>query len=990
MALVVITGPANVGKSGLVREHLSRALRAGGYSLLLLPAAPDVTRALQEIAADEPVGVAVKTFDAYLDGLWYALGDGRSIVSSPQRRLILSEIVRERILPKNGTTRNPGGYVGVLSRLAGRAAEGEWETLGGARAGVTAARADAAAPETDASRREVLGDDFVGCIAAYRERLARAGLVERSEAHRRAVAALQPGMLPSSVAIHRFTGFTTAQEAYLARVAPLTDVLVSLTYSPDIPATFGAAGTVAGLSALGTVREIEARTDYSASAELVRIERCLGESGDGTVAAEGAVVLSEAWGEGAESARIVREVQDALALGVRAERIAVVFREPGARMRSLGAAFDEAGIGHDWDVQIPFGRIPLGRAVLGVLGLTAPEPDESTVIDLLRSPYSPAGRGAMDALDARMRRHGASGWPRLQAWCLEADAAAGRFLREAHRAAAMIGKEQARSQWHGLLMRMLGRARAAGVGSDADMLADAGVVRVVMETLEGMRVLGGQAVAAADLAAVLRETAVTLASPERAGHVQVMSAERIRGRRFECVIAGGLVAGEFPRRVREDVLSAPGMREVFAMAGIDVSERGGTDVERLLFYQVVTRASRRLVLSWQSHDHDGKPLRPSILLEELLDLYRDPATGEYFAGKPPHHTLGLDGLALHSTGPNTPRRGWRAIAAGEDADPALVDGDAEWRVAEAARRIAPGTRGLGGAVKEQLASREVFSASEIETYLQCPFRWYAERVIRPRELDVRLDAAAAGRTAHEIMRRFYVEFRERAGEERVTPESLGLARDVHREIAHAVLAECRSGSVVEEAGMRAAALGTARLIEADATLLPGMAPRYLEWSFGMDEGDAPEVFGDFALAGRIDRIDANQSHLVVSDYKLGAVTSARGMQAFDAEGLVQLPLYALVASRRLGLGVAGGLYRSVKGGRPRGFVGTALAGEGFVRTDRADAAGIEELLAGAVARAAEAVRCIRRGAIDPQPRRGACPAYCGARQFCTEWRPGRG
>lgn len=190
--------------------------------------------------------------------------------------------------------------------------------------------------------------------------------------------------------------------------------------------------------------------------------------------------------------------------------------------------------------------------------------------------------------------------------------------------------------------------------------------------------------------------------------------------------------------------------------------------------------------------------------------------------------------------------------------------------------------------------------------------------------------------------------------------------------------------------MRAAALGTARLVDADATLLPGMAPRHLEWSFGMGEDDAPEALGEFALAGRIDRIDVNASHLVISDYKLGAVTSARGKQAFEAEGLVQLPLYALVASRRLGLAVAGGLYRSVRGGRPRGFVGTALAAEGFVRTDKVDADGIEDLLDGAVARAAEAVRCMREGAIDPEPRKGTCPAYCGARQFCTEWRPGRG
>lgn len=180
------------------------------------------------------------------------------------------------------------------------------------------------------------------------------------------------------------------------------------------------------------------------------------------------------------------------------------------------------------------------------------------------------------------------------------------------------------------------------------------------------------------------------------------------------------------------------------------------------------------------------------------------------------------------------------------------------------------------------------------------------------------------------------------------------------------------------------------MVESDARLLPEFAPLHHEWSFGFDEDDGPEDLGGFGLVGRVDRLDSDGHRLVLMDYKSGAIEAEHGAARQDSEGLVQLPLYATVAARRLHQDVAAGVYRSLKGGKPRGLVREDVGGPSFVSNDIVTAAEMAAHLEQGVQSAREAVDRMRRGDIGPDPRGGRCPAYCSARSFCEEWRPGRG
>ena len=950
MALHVITGPSGSGKTSEAYARLFDAARAGLSCALLVPAAPDVTRVMGDLAGAVPMGVRADTLDGFLDRLWRSLGDGRQVVTPAERLTLLAESVSHTGFNELGASADTPGFLGVIGQLVTWAAASD-------------RRASSSGRATGRAR------ELLRCVEGYEQTLARAGLIERNEAHRRVALLLARTEVPELTVLDGFAGFTPAQELFVRACASVADVLVCLTYDEAVPGTLSAAPLVERLADCGSHQHLSARHG-STPAELDRIRSSFGAgASDGTLPC-GAVVFSEAWGEEAEAARIASEVREEMDRGTRPGSIAVVFREPARHFPALLSALEDAGVPADWDVRLPYLRTGLGRAVALMLSPEVERGRPPTVMDLLRTPYSPASDSLLDRVDARARRSGGADRREMERWC-SAEPGAAAFLREIRRAVSGVAGEEAEERWHRLVTGMLGRAYPDERPGGLRLLMDGAAARGTLDCVRSRGVPRSGASTVADLERALRATTVavdTLGHPDR---VQVTGADRIRCGTFTCVIVGGMSAGEFPRGLRGDALQAPGIRAALERAGIAVQPEGGVEHERLLFYQAITRASQRLVLSRQSHDDEGNPRQPSIFWEELLDLYRDPSTSAWVAGEPVFRRLGPDGLALHPHVANTERRARRQAAA-----------------TRAAGSGPPETVQLGATARASLASRDVFSASEVETYLQCPYLWYVQRIIRPRDLDARVDVAAEGMFGHEVLQRFYSAFTTETGEPRITADVLDRAREIHAAAVRSALERMRPTSAAETVAVRRMIARTWQVIETDATLLPGLAPLALEWSFGSD--DDPEDLGGFALAGRIDRIDADERRLVVIDYKRTDRSSRWSFVNFADEGLVQLPLYALVASRRLGRSVAGGLYRSIGRDKPRGFVHDALADPALVKNDVVDTAAMKSLIADALERTARAVEGMRAGVIDARTPAGGCPGYCPARRMCTEWRPGHG
>jgi RecB family exonuclease len=251
-----------------------------------------------------------------------------------------------------------------------------------------------------------------------------------------------------------------------------------------------------------------------------------------------------------------------------------------------------------------------------------------------------------------------------------------------------------------------------------------------------------------------------------------------------------------------------------------------------------------------------------------------------------------------------------------------------------------------------------FTISALETYLDCPFKFFAQRVLRleeePDDEEV-MDPRRQGQLMHEVFEQFFREWQE-AGHRGVTRENLDAARDLFTAVVDRAVEDLPPA----EAGLErtrllgspaAAGLGEAVLrMEAERSV--PVVGRLLEhdlrgeFTFTTADGDRT-----IALAGKVDRLDLlDDGTFRLIDYKLGWPP--------DRRRALQLPIYALCAEQRLGthrgrpwmLGEA--VYLAFKG--PRRVVP-------LFSTDRS------KVLEEAQQRLADTVDAIGRGEFPPRP-----------------------
>ncbi|HYX78622.1 MAG TPA: PD-(D/E)XK nuclease family protein, partial [Solirubrobacterales bacterium] len=391
--------------------------------------------------------------------------------------------------------------------------------------------------------------------------------------------------------------------------------------------------------------------------------------------------------------------------------------------------------------------------------------------------------------------------------------------------------------------------------------------------------------------------------------------------------------------------------------------------ERYLFHACTSRPTERLWLCWRSSDEEGHPALRSPFVDDVLDLL---APGPEGAEERLKRARGLDRIVFEPAEAPSARELARALAAhGPRAEEPL-----------------PGPL-TDAAVLAVLAEREAAGSGTLESWIECPYRWFVGHELSPQRLDPEPDQLTAGSIVHDVLERLY---RERPGEDAM-PRPDDLER--WRARAAELLAE-----EAERRGLAAAPPATVliarmralieRLLDREARTETELRPALLEASFGEGEDcDRPPLdLGGFRVHGQIDRVDVTPAGRfgVVYDYKTGSRAWAGAK--LEEEGKLQLQLYAQALRELWGIEPIGGLYYPLAkrdDPRPRGF-----AVEGFEATDAlelfrpdrvTDQVGRETVEAG-VARAREVAAAMRRGEINRKPNGGRCPEWCNYQPIC--------
>jgi ATP-dependent helicase/DNAse subunit B len=191
--------------------------------------------------------------------------------------------------------------------------------------------------------------------------------------------------------------------------------------------------------------------------------------------------------------------------------------------------------------------------------------------------------------------------------------------------------------------------------------------------------------------------------------------------------------------------------------------------------------------------------------------------------------------------------------------------------------------------------------SGIETYLDCPFKFFARYVLRldeePEDEEV-VDPRRQGQFVHAVFEDFFRVWQE-AGRGGITPENLDEARQVFetvvdRQLERATLSEAEAA--LERTRLlgspAASGLGEA-VFRMEAERPEPVIARLLEYN--VDGELTVNMTGgprNVALRGKADRLDLlDNGTFRLIDYKLGWPP--------DRSRALQLPLYALAAEQRL-------------------------------------------------------------------------------------------
>jgi RecB family exonuclease len=363
------------------------------------------------------------------------------------------------------------------------------------------------------------------------------------------------------------------------------------------------------------------------------------------------------------------------------------------------------------------------------------------------------------------------------------------------------------------------------------------------------------------------------------------------------------------------------------------------------------------------------------------------------------------------------RRARRPLGA-VDADEARVDLDRQAvrrTPAEASPQSAPASRALRDErVLAQLRER-IWSASSLEKWIGCPVSWFVERMLRPGAFDPDPEPLARGALAHAALKDTLEGLHRELGSARLTPASLGRAR----ELLSGALADNEADHPLSVAPERRTAVrrrlraDLERYLEHAAAAASPLEPRALELGFGFADGEAApgmdtaqragsvwragsegavgaasdlpalELGGGVRLRGRIDRVDVSAAgEAVVYDYKGSrAPAGARWIK----DGSLQVALYMHAVEQLLQLHAVGGFYQPLTGEdlRARGVLdGDAGIELACVTPDVREHGEVREILAQAVAAAVEVAGQAGRGELEARPQtcafRGGCmyPTIC--------------
>jgi len=354
--------------------------------------------------------------------------------------------------------------------------------------------------------------------------------------------------------------------------------------------------------------------------------------------------------------------------------------------------------------------------------------------------------------------------------------------------------------------------------------------------------------------------------------VHLVDAEAARFGWFDDVHVVGLVDTDWPDRAPRNIFFPPFLLQQHFRWPAEADRLTAT---RGAFRDLLCLARRRVSLSTFGLE-DEAIVGPSVFLEDL-------------------DGVGLDVARVTTSDP--PRAfPYEAASGGPIADLPLSPSARRWLLLRHSRSDMSASMFHGQAGAHE---RRSYAVGALETYLECPFRFFAKHVLglddEPQDEEARRPRLQ-GIFLHNVFQVFFEEWGRR-GHRAITLEKLADARDVFAQVVEPLLGNLPAAEAALERNRlfgSAAAEGLAEVvfrIEAEwgVGVIERLLEHRLEGEFEMQGAAGPQRIGLTGIADRIDLLE--DGTLRVIDYKSGRPPSAKRM--------LQLPVYSVCASQQL-------------------------------------------------------------------------------------------
>ncbi len=1086
--LRVRTTKDQAGQFAAAARALNLACEKNAVAYLAAPSFDDGLSLQKQLsAAGLGLGVNAGTLASISGDLWRLWGDGTSCVDPVTRRLLVRRAMRAVPRGLMGDMRDNPGTIDVICKLASRALP--WLPLdqdGHAQEAVCSA---AGLSESEVAAIRVAG--------AYRGLLHREGYVEASEVYDRLPGVLPVGQAEKICLVTcGHLSFTRAEREFMVGMAAAGSVEVCLQVAEgpagqttrDSLALLRADAERAGVELVmgeGTGDDVPAADGEKFGAadapardpEIDELLAALFNPGK-PVVSTGAVELLQPAGPVAEMELIATKACDLARVG--ATSITVAVRDTDRAWAELAPKLAARGLAVRARVQKNFADIYAGRvfaaylrevAMLKELAETWPakvDCEEGKLVALGDMSWWPP-QGLIDFLMHNMAR-----LPKARAWDIDRNWRCNRLLTPAtvlnelmspkktsdtvakataeltlgrvgscasklmarYRsnpkqtgqvgALAAATDEMARQEEMGVLQATMMVAGAlAQLGVTAAPLADNAVplsslVEQVIDELEHISVVltpqmdpAGEKPEAAHNGEKPAAAAVTPA-PCTVTIVSLGDAAKLKSASTDAVIYCAQTATESPVGRTDDVLS-----RILEVTGIDPAQNQLAR-QRAGLARAVAAARKNVVFERCLFDADSAPTFPSVMLCEVYAAY-----GIAASAKPQEIT------ALPHTERPEALLAQNLLDDGAQAVPALRnDARAAGSIDAKYKPLILVTNGL----RELPGGAPMLSASQIESYLECPYKWFSLRRLGLDNVDAGFTGTEMGTFVHRVLELARVRLlnnaveaaraegrdidlaahpEERLAASRVTADNLEEARQIVAEefdnhLRHQFLERKRvskmdqllvAHATFEEEDVNQAKQDLLSLMDYEANILVGYEPRWLEWGFG-GAHDEPVGYAGVWLNGKIDRMDVDgEGRALIIDYKHKSPVNFNQYDAFrgdfDAGKLprhVQSLIYAQVVRRaHPEVRLEGALFLATKGAHAlagacaESQVDRILGVEDAPRSRRLSM-GIEgpsggteefwEYLDDVEAMVAEKIGDLMRGKID------ACPVDADACSYC--------